>query len=301
MAKINYVLPDNKIQEELTSMIAECIPLLKELDKLKENEYQLEYGNDVIIPGNFRGPVYIEKKELPIDKDLQTLHLEMEKLYKKIYKCAFVRWLNNNQDFLKAKNKLAKKELVVLDMPTEKNLDDYHKLILLETTCLNIFNYIFTHCNTIKTRAIVTASQLKDVQKLAKKIKNKLSTDRESYIFKTPLKQIHLVELLDELANIKPHEINIIHSKKSHNMVIRQVLIQKLIQNIINIGWHKLTDTAIADIVIGICNIIYKADRTYVIKMVKKINSAQRLYVGDQQHYIAKLVQDLRILGVVIP
>lgn len=302
MHTTNYLLSNEKIKIFKTK-ITEFNELLQKHDEIVHQTEQLE--KEINQFNNYYRKAYISiETQKTHDEHLKaksTLDLKLKEVFSKIYESDWFNHLNNIEDFQKAKKKLARKQIVSLNTDTtnHKNIPvgDYQKLVILEIICAQLFGQILFNQHNI-SKAVITKEKLKDMQKHAKKLRNNLCSSGESYIFHTPLKQIHLTELLDEFIAFDYKTINVIHSKKNHRLTMRQMFMQKLAQKLIKEGWWRLTNTYIADTSILICSIIMEPmARKDTIELVKKINLKQRQYIQDQMSYIAKLIKDSDLLA----
>ncbi len=296
---------DSKLLDELKPIIEKHLELLAIYNyKAEQFLNSKEYLYNLCYKNKHRNFWLLDHED---ENEFDNSSAEYKKSFKALLNSEFIVWLHKQKNFNDAKKRMAKArkkgqknctDIVLSDLSAVQSPEDYRKLMLLENICAKVYGFIIFNKEIIINGRAVTSQKLKKMQGYAKKLLMQL---RESLVFPVALKQEHLVRLLDELMSIQYEDIHIKHAKRSHALILRHSMMQEFISELIKVGWCRMTNSAIADISIGLCQIVFPdtMDRSEANKMTKKLNNEFHSKAYNPASYIVDLMDSFMSVGVV--
>lgn len=196
--------------------------------------------------------------------------LTLEEAINSLCKHPFICWINKQEGFIAAKNRISEDKLVVMCQPDNEIIREYRNSIALEFVCALIIHY-FAGEKSKLAQAVVTKPKIKPISVALKKLKFELKKGGGLY-FRHESKQHFLQYLLDELA--KDDNKNVYSEARDHENVSRHIITKKIMQALFKIYGHEnISRSAAVDIALNLTSIFYAQpmDRREALKDANRV------------------------------
>lgn len=219
--------------------------------------------------------------------------IELQEKMRTLKQHDFATYLNRAPNFIKAKQKLISKNVIILEINAPDSNYDYLQQIVLEYICANIFGVLLPSKN-LEYDIVATKKQQKEIQFSMKRLQSILRKYGGIY-FASSAKQHLLQFLLDDLIN--DNTGNVFSDKKQESHYQRRLMFKRLIEGMCrSLPRTKDSIHLFTEVALDICNIFYgPMDKEDAKELAERIQPL----VEQENIFLTKTVAEL--LGIPLP